>query len=189
MTVCRPLALDLALRTGWAYDSTQPGVPFGAAYQLPGTEGNKAEGIERGKPLLYLRRFLISQIGNLHPTMVVAEAPMNIVRLAFIQKGRVGTSRASIEMQLQMHGICEEVCYELQIPFRIVESGDIKVFAGGRATSDKTATQAFCRGLGWDFDNDHNVADAQALWAYAKSKFDKSFAPAPAQGRPPAIER
>lgn len=185
--VCRPFTLDLALRTGWAYDTDQPGVPYGEALQLPSPDGGKQDGYERGRPLLLLRRFLIERIGTLKPTVVVAEAPMNIVRLAFIQRGRVATSPAAIELQLQMHGICEEVCFELQIPFRVVDSGDIKVYAGGKRNGDKTATQAFCRQLGWNFDDDHNIADALVLWSYAKSKFLKTWAPAPATGRPAAL--
>ena len=50
-----------------------------------------------------------------------------------------------------------------------------KHFIGqGRAQNPKAAVMERCRILGWEVEN-HDAADAAAVWAWAKATFDKSF--------------
>lgn len=172
----RILALDIALRTGWAHDGPEPGVPIAGLFRSPETLGDKKRGIERGMTLLHFRRFLISKIGEAKPDIVVFEAPLNVMLIQRHDK-RFKTNHETVLLLTQLCGHVEPLCYELDIKCRQAQVQKVRRFFTGTIKGGKEPTQARCRQLGWDFQDDDNVADAMAIWAYSKVKTDPKFAP------------
>lgn len=176
----RILALDPAIHLGWAFDSTEEGVPVGGTHLLPEPTGSKAEGRDRGKTLSTLRAWVIARIDELRPTFVVKERPLNLVMMSYRGR-RIGTNRDTIELQCGMGAIIEEACYERHVPIGEFDADDIKKYAGGKRGSDKEPTMRFCTLFNWSYDDD-NTADAKVLWSLSKATLQRGWSPARAKG-------
>ena len=185
----RVLALDIAKRTGFAHDGPIPGAPIAGAFQAPDPLGSKETGLERGITLSGFRWWFIKLLSESKPDLVCMEAPLNVLKVLFAERRKpmrvkadekdkpFGTNFETMLMLIQLCGIVECETYNLQIELAQTENRKFKKFFTGTAGGGKDPVMARCKQLGWDFGGDHNVADAMAIWAYAKAKREPQWAP------------
>lgn len=164
----RVLALDLATVTGWAVDR-----PDGSGVPLTGTVACRHVDNDFGTAYVALERFIVDAVSVHQITHLAFEAPL-------VMAGRAGakvqTNVNTVRKLLGLAAVAELVGTRLGLQVYEANVQTVKKhFAGtGRATKDDI--KARCRLLGWPIKDD-NAADAAALWSYAKSLFDRSWAP------------
>ena len=168
----RLIALDIALRVGFAHDGPKAGVPITGVYDCRATSGTAKDGFTLGATFESFRRWLIAKIDEVKPWEIAFEAPLHIV-------GRTMTSQQTVRVLFGLAAMAEAVAYELDIPIAEGNIATIKKHFAGSAKADKAAMVARCRQLGWDVGAtaDHNRADAAALWSMAHSLRDPKWAP------------
>lgn len=167
------LALDIALRTGWAHDDeTRPGVPRVGTFRVPAPSGSREEGRELGASFCAFRQWLHGLLVVLKPSRVVFEAP-----LARIHYGAHGPAvgQSTVRLLFGLAAIAEMTAHERGgIDVTEANLATVKRYFTGHGRADKAAMMQRCRLLGWKVEDD-NQADAAALWAYTKALEDKHF--------------
>lgn len=157
----RILALDLAMKTGWAIDS--PGRPEVACgmYQC------RDIGEDDGLGFYGLRVWLDSKIEQLQPDFLAYEAP---VTFGGDGGSTMKTSYAAITWLNGLVAITKSCAAGAGIPY-----GDVNITAAragfvGHKTKDKRLVLARCQLLGIKAEDD-NAADAVGVWYWAKAHF------------------
>lgn len=148
------LALDLGRCTGWAVGEPG-GVPLYGSTSF-GSDGSSygAIGSKFGE---WLRDMILVH----RPTLCVMEAPL-------VPQAQTNITSARILFGLAWQ--VEHVCYDSGL-YNVREAMVQKVraffVAHGRLSSEaaEAAVRRKCRSLGWS-PQDHNAADALALWSY-----------------------
>jgi hypothetical protein len=149
------LALDLAKRTGWArgrLDSEAPtfgSISFGK------------DGASNYARFAHALRWAVDIFKNDPPDVLVIEAPISVQAFSMQQGAKI---------LFGLPAVITGVAYECGV-FTIHEYDvrDIRgMFTGHRSLKTdiaKAATVRRCKQLGWNVE-DHNAADACALWMY-----------------------
>lgn len=170
------LALDIALRCGWACDSHQPGVPRSSTFRAPSTIAGADGGVDRGASFLGFHTWLRSQIIETKAQALVYEAPMVTVGNKTVARN-FGTSDATIRLLHGFQAIAEACAESAAIPCYEKAVSSVRKHFCGSGRADKQQVMMRCRQLGWVFVDD-NAADALALWSLAKSLIDPHWQPA-----------
>lgn len=168
----RILALDIALRTGYAHDGARPGVPVTGIYDCRSTRGDFKTGYHLGETFEMFRRWLIRTVDEVKPHEIVFEAPVNILH-------GIKSNQQTVRVLFGLAAMAEAVAYELDFPISEGNIGAIKKHFAGTARAQKPDMVARCKQLGWDIGMkpDHNRADAAALWSMTKSIRDPKWSP------------
>ena len=147
------LALDLGLRTGWA---------FGEAGKHPSSGSDKVR-------LVDMIKWLDEMLRGERPELVVTEAPLPLRAYR-----RLGTSELSVYDALKRAGIVEAMCGRWKIARREVDVLKVrKHFTGasshGGREESKRAVIMRCRQLGYVAadETDDDRCDALAIWDWA----------------------
>jgi hypothetical protein len=156
---CQILALDLALKTGWALGTVNDTAPQSGSIQIVREDASMAKLFACWRE--QLRDFLA-----MHPDikLVVFEAPLP----PFMKAGN--TNIQTIRRLIGLAAVTEELLYSLgKYDIREARVGDVRVhFLGSnrfKRAEPKARTIAKCKLLGWA-PVDDNAADALALWDY-----------------------
>jgi hypothetical protein len=124
----RPLCFDLATRTGWAFhDGARP---VCGLWELDAPFGN-----ERPAKIDSFSRRLTLAVQEHQPTVIAAESPL-------VPMAHGGTARFDVNALLTSWGLfthLELACRRLAIPFRSVNSAEIKKAATGHGARWKDA--------------------------------------------------
>jgi hypothetical protein len=153
------LALDPGTSTGWA---------VGAPGDTPLWGSRDFKGGSSGEVMGLFRHWLNQRCYELHPTLIVFEAP-------YIPQAhsKIPMNAATLRRLLGIVATVEAVGWELRIPVREATTLEIARFFLGTQRlargAKKAATVEACRRYGWDVSDD-NQADALALWAMAECK-------------------
>jgi len=152
------LALDPATTVGWA---------AGAPGETPTWGSRQFDGKATGAVVGLFRHWLIERCRELHPTLVVFEAPY-IPR----PNAAVPINAKTLRRLLGLVATIEAVSWELRVRCYETTALDIARFFVGSArmprNAKKAATIDMCRRYGWHVTND-NEADALALWHLAEA--------------------
>jgi hypothetical protein len=152
------LSIDPATTTGWCY---------GRAGDVPTWGSRVFDGNTAGAVVGLFRHWLSARCYELHPTLLVFEAP-------YIPhaKSKIPMNAATLRRLLGIAATIEAVAWELRIPVREATALDIARFFLGTARLPrgvkKQATIEACHRYGWDVEND-NEADAVALFCLAEA--------------------
>ena len=160
----RVLALDISKAcTGWAVDSDggppRTGTWKGGSQATPGRAG-----------ALY-SEWLCGMIALNKPEMIAYEAPMMkpVPGKIFMN---VDTSFVLIGLAFLTETIAAS--YRLQSKRGNVATVRKHFVGHGYPDNPKAAVMERCRILGWEVEN-HDAADAAAVWNWAKCTFDRSY--------------
>lgn len=151
------LALDIATNTGCAFDrAITPGVPICRSYCCP-------QGL-LGHRLKHFVVWLHKAATFIKPDVIAIEAPL------IAGSRNAQSTRLLVSLNGAAHYIA--AC----VGARVIErhNGSIKKFWTQNGKADKAAMMQMCRTLGWQVDN-HDEADACALWAMVKAELEPSF--------------
>jgi hypothetical protein len=162
------LALDLATRTGWARGIIGAGAPQSGTVQFGNSEASN------NAVFAHALSWLSTKLEpKPRPDIVIVEAMLP-------PTAKVGhTSADSRDRLAGLHGIVRAVTY-LRGIYEIHEAGVSTVRAhfigASNLKRDEAKRQVMhrCRELGWAID-DHNAADALALWSFCASTIDPEF--------------
>ena len=149
------LALDLALKTGWAVRDRH-GTWTSGVQQL--ADNNRWE--SHGMRLLRFRRWVFELVGMLEyekdPRLIVAfERPL--------QRGGSSGAKGSTPLPLMLAGALVTICEGLELDYASVPVSTLKKHATGKGNAKKDAMVAAARERWTDHAiEDDNVADA--LW-------------------------
>jgi hypothetical protein len=152
------LSIDPATTTGWCY---------GRAGDVPTWGSRVFDGKTAGAVVGLFRHWLSARCYELHPTLLVFEAP-------YIPhaKSKIPMNAATLRRLLGIAATIEAVAWELRIPVREATALDIARFFLGTARlprgAKKAATIEACHRYGWAVEND-NEADALALFCLAEA--------------------
>ncbi len=156
------LALDLALRTGWALGTPADAKPMSGSIQIARQDASMAKMFSEWRVIL--RDFL-----SLNPdvTLVIFESPL----LPFMKAGN--TNIQTIRRLIGLAAVTEELLFSLgKYDIREARVSDVRShFIGSnrhKRAEAKMITARKCRQLGWE-PVDDNAADALALWSYQVS--------------------
>jgi hypothetical protein len=157
----RVLALDLATRSGFAVDGPNTCPPIAGTYTLA------SKGSARGLSFLRFSEWLYEMIGAHDVGLVAYEAPIF---------GNVPMNKNTGTLLIGLGAMCEMMATSRNVAYFSAHIQTVRAhFVGaGRPAKPKEAVMGRCRMLGWDVP-DHNAADAAAVWAYTKARFDKGF--------------
>lgn len=164
------LALDLGLRVGCAF-GTIGDKPSAIAVTL------RPRGCSRGTAFYNFLAWFGEKVREVRPTLIVKEALLPVGALANKREKAI-SSQASVEITYFLHGAAEAIA---AAHVTRIESGHVatvrKAFIGkgrvGNRADMKVAVIARCHLLRWlprDCD-DHDKADALALWEWARGAF------------------
>lgn len=156
------LALDLATETGWAVDHEGGSMPRTGSYEL---RGNAAS---RGYAFLEFSKWLFSFARMTMADVIAYEAPVF---------GGMPTGPDHAMLLIGLAAMTEEKAAALDVRcVQTVSSTVRKYFLGhGRPDNPKKAVVDRCNLLRWDVKNNHNRADAAALWCHTKATLDPAF--------------
>ena len=147
------LALDLALRVGWAFGLDADAAPHCGVWVLPSAA-------DLGRRYAALGNELADALALHQPRLVLMEAPL--VRQ---------DNSARLLLGLAAH--VESTCYRWGVECREAHSATVRKAVLGRGTfpkgTAKAAVLAFCTEQGWPVPDD-NAADACLVWAYARQE-------------------
>lgn len=156
------LFLDIATRTGWAFDDADGTRPRVGTFKAP------PHGVgEYGPPCSRFQRWLTDICTTFRPDIVAFEAPL--ARPA-TRDGKIVTNANTARLLLGFATIAEVVAHDLSISCREVNVGTVKKAFAGSGRAEKKDILERCAELGWSV-KDHNEADAAAGWACAKMTF------------------
>lgn len=153
------LALDLATTTGYAHACPGQKPMFGSLrFGKTGTP--------RDASYRMFRIWIDEILTSLEPDLVVFES-------AAIASALGGKTTA--ETIKRLIGYCEhleEICFQ-RVELREANVRSVRGFFLGGAVQKRDAAKAAtierCKVMGWDVGDDHDAADACALWAYQVS--------------------
>lgn len=155
------LALDPATTVGWA--AGEPG-------STPQWGSRRFDGKATGQVVGMFRHWFNQRCYDLHPTLVVFEAP-------YVPRpgAAVPMNPAVLRRLLGIVATIEACCWELRIRCNEVTTLEASRFFIGtqrlKRDEKKLRTIETCRHYGWNVDND-NEADALAIWAMAECSVD-----------------
>ena len=167
------LALDIATKTGWAHDGPEPGRPLTGTFRAPSPEGDAECGFDFGRTFAGYRQWLVRMIGIVKPATVAFEAPLQIVQG---QRSKVATNQNTIRILFGLAAITEMAITECGLRAYEANVQAVKRHFAGHGHADKAAMLGRCRQLGWAAE-DHNAADAAALWSLVKSLQEPQWSP------------
>lgn len=163
------LALDIATRAGWACgDPLNPRLPVrtnleaAAGMPCPKPPSGVWQG-PRGDTtdvLIAWRRWLRETIQDRAVSAITFEAPVLARTTSLLTARRLYSMAEMVPLvarEYKIGWVCEE------------QNGTIKEFWAGNGKAKKTAMLDSCRARSWEID-DHNEADALALWSLIASQ-------------------
>lgn len=163
----RVLALDLATKTGWAYDALDGRSPISGTYVLPHLVRNRA------RAFLALHNWIEKMVDHHAVDALAWEEPLTVYAHAGWDGGGFGGSaRKDPDVAYSLIGLA--VVAQLtgarlglrELPCN-VQTVRMSFMGRGRPANPKAAVLAQCSRLGWRAE-DHNAADAIAVWYHAK---------------------
>jgi hypothetical protein len=161
------LALDIATRCGWARG------PVGDPHPQSGSVRFGTDGASNNAVFAHCLAWISETLKDEpRPDIVVVEAMLP-------PTAKVGkTTRETRDRLAGLHGIVRAVSF-LRGIYDVREASVSQVrhhFIGGNFKSEtaERETRERCRRLGWN-PEDHNAADALALWAFEASTLDPQF--------------
>jgi Holliday junction resolvasome RuvABC endonuclease subunit len=170
------LALDIATRTGWCHDGASPDAPpVSGIFQMASVQKAEGGGTDYGRTFAGFAVKLREKLAEIRPAVLAAEAPLHMIGQGS-KAEKFMTNQSTVRILYGFAAIAEAEAFLHGAEFFEAQARMIKHYFVGSAKASKDDMIRRCRLLGWPVE-DHNQADAIALWAMTKSVLDPSFAP------------